>query len=41
MSAVAPEGVLAIEIFSVVPRVTEAQPPNAAQSTTIPRLRMN
>jgi len=32
MSAVAPEGVDAIEIVSVAPRATEAQPPNATQS---------
>lgn len=35
MSACAPDGVDAIEIFSVVPRVTDAQPPNAAQTAAI------
>jgi hypothetical protein len=42
ISAVAPEGVVAIEIFSVVPRVTDAQPTHgsaiaAAKSSLIIR----
>ena len=40
MSACAPEGVDEIDKFSVVPRVTDAQPPNEAASTTIPRKRI-
>ena len=32
MSATAPDGVEAMLIFSVVPRVTDAHPPNITQS---------
>jgi hypothetical protein len=40
MSACAPDGVEEIDKFSVVPRVIDAQPPNAAQSATIPKIRI-
>ncbi|WP_334420555.1 MULTISPECIES: hypothetical protein [unclassified Bradyrhizobium] len=33
-SAVAPDGVLEMEMFSVVPRVTDAQPTHGAASAT-------
>lgn len=40
MSAVAPAGVVAMDMFSVVPRVTVAHPPNPRQSAAIPKSRM-
>src|SRR5882757_9672243 len=38
--ASAPDGVDVMLMFSVVPRVTDAQPPNAAASATIPAKRI-
>src|SRR6201994_1703988 len=40
MIASAPEGVDAMLRFSVVPRVTDAQPPARAHSATIPKIRI-
>ena len=40
MTASAPEGVDEMAIFSVVPRVTDAQPPSRTLSVTIPKIRM-
>ena len=39
--ASAPDGVDAMLMFSVVPRVTDAQPPSVAAIATIPNTRMN
>src|SRR3569832_2478995 len=40
MVASAPDGVDATLIVSVVPRVTDAQPPNMAHNATQPKIRM-
>jgi len=40
MTASAPEGVDEMLMFSVVPRVTDAQTPTRAHSAKIPRLRI-
>lgn len=39
-TASAPEGVDEMLMFSVVPRVTDAQPPSMTLSVTIPKIRM-
>jgi hypothetical protein len=41
MVASAPDGVDEMLIFSVVPRVTDAQPPNVAANATTPKRRIN
>jgi hypothetical protein len=40
ISASAPDGVDEMLIVSVVPRVTEAQPPRMAQNASTPKIRM-
>jgi hypothetical protein len=41
MVASAPDGVDEMLIFSVVPRVTDAQPPTAAANATTPKTRID